>query len=306
MRRGIKRSTTPSAFTLAELLVAMTVLSLLVLLLVSFLGGVNRAWISGEQQAETFQDGRAIIELMSRELSQSVISPRLQFVQNPTLIGANQRANSSSLFWQAGLTSTDSGNLSEVGYFITQDTQNNFQLKRFFVPPTDATNYQIFTNAPNDKAALWVTNFVGTGTLNTVISDGVVAFWARCLDSNDDPIPWISSASTSNGDTGAAPLQFNSAGHFQPAIPGQSTSFNYTNAASTAQAHLLPTTLELTLVTVDSRTMQRSRASVPALPVLTGVQDIPNAITTFNQSLITNNIRNARTFSTRVTLRASN
>jgi prepilin-type N-terminal cleavage/methylation domain-containing protein len=306
MRTDNVQSATSSAFTLVELLIAMTVLALLAILLVSLLGGVNRAWVSGEQQAETFQDGRAILELMSRELTQAVISPKLQFVQNPTLTGIAQRANSGSLFWQAGLASTNNGNLSEVGYYLSENTtQHTFQLNRFYVPPTDATNYQIFTNSPNDRNALWVTNFVALPALNTLVSDGVVAFWARCFDSNGDPIPWISSALTSNGDTGAAPLQFNSAGHFQPAIRGQSASFNYTKAASTAQAHLLPTTVELTIVTVDSKTMQRSRASVPSLPVLTRSQDIPNAITTFNQNLITNNIRAARTFSTRVTLKNS-
>jgi prepilin-type N-terminal cleavage/methylation domain-containing protein len=295
-----------SAFTLVELLVAMTVLSLLVLLLASLLGGVNRAWISGEQQVESFQDGRAILELMSRELAPALISPKLQFVQNPTLTGITQRANSGSLFWQAGLASTNNGNVSEVGYYLSENTaQHTFQLNRFFVAPTDAANYQIFANSPNDRNALWVTNFVAVPGLNTLLSDGVVAFWARCLDSNGDPIPWISSAATSNGDTAATPLQFNSAGHFQPAVPGLSGSFKYTSQPSTAQAHLLPATLELTIVTIDSKTMQRSRASVPALPVLTGPQDIPNAITTFNQNLITNNIRAARTFTTRVTLKQS-
>ena len=306
MRTGNVQPATSSAFTLVELLIAMTILALLAILLVSLLGGVNRAWVSGEQQAETFQDGRAVLELMSRELAQTVISPRLQFVQNPTLTGITQRANSGSLFWQAGLASTNSGNLSEVGYYLSENTtQHTFQLNRFFVPPTDATNYQIFTNSPNDRNALWVTNFVAVPGLNTLVSDSVVAFWARCLDLNGDPIPWISSLTTSNGDTGAAPLQFNSAGHFQPAILGQSTSFKYTSAASAAQAHLLPTTVELTIITVDSKTMQRSRASVPALPALTKAQDIPNAITTFNQNLIANNIRAARTFSTRVTLKTS-
>jgi prepilin-type N-terminal cleavage/methylation domain-containing protein len=294
------------AFTLVELLIAMTILSLVVILLASLLSGVSRAWTSGEQQVETFQDGRAILELMSRELAQAVISPKLQLVQNPTLTGAKQRANSSNLFWQVGLTATNSGNLCEVGYFLAEDTtQHIFQLKRFFVLPTDTTNYQIFANAPNDKAALWVTIFVGTAALNTTISDRVVALWVLCFDSNGDTIPWLSSAATTNGDTAAAPLQFNSAAHFQPAIPGQSSSFKYTSASSTGQAHLAPATVELTIVTVDSKTMQRSRASISALPVLTGPQDIPNAIVTFNQSLIANKIRAARTFSTRVTLKSS-
>jgi prepilin-type N-terminal cleavage/methylation domain-containing protein len=303
-------------FTLTELLIAMAILSALVLLLASLMGGISRAWVTGEQQVETFQDGRAIIEIMSRELSQALISPKLQFVQNPLLpSGANQRANSSCVFWQAGLFSTNAGNLCEVGYFLSEDAQHNFQLKRFFVPPTDATNYQIFATAPSDTSAPWVTSFIGTSALNTVVSDGVVAFWVRCFDLNGDPIPWLSNTTTTNGDTTAIPLQFNSASHFQPAIRGQPASFRYTRPSSTASAHQLPSSIEITIVTIDSKTMERSRAAIPAMPssvpsgfpdvspVGYGPEDIPNAVTWFNQQLIANKIKTSRTFSTTVVLK---
>lgn len=283
-----------SAFTLVELLIAMTILSLLVVLTASLLSGVSRAWISGEQQVETFQDGRAITELISRELSQAVISSRLQLVQNPSFPpGLNQRANSDSIFWQAPATSTTSGDLAEIGYYLTAD----YQLKRFFVPPTDTNNYQIFSapNQPTDNSALWVTSFV-TNTLSNTVSEGVLAFWVRCLDRNGDLIPWLSSNAV-----GVGPLKFNSAGHFQPAIPGQVSSFKYTNQPTTAQAHLLPSAIEVTLITIDLKTMRRSPA-IPAMPSSAGPQDIPTAINTFSQQLISNNIKTARTFTTRVRL----
>lgn len=76
MRKG-------SAFTLVELLIAMTILTLLVVLTASLLSSVSKAWVSGQQQVETFQDGRAILNLIARDLSQAVISQRLQFIQNP-------------------------------------------------------------------------------------------------------------------------------------------------------------------------------------------------------------------------------
>lgn len=303
------------AFTLTELLIAMAILSTLVLLLASLISGVSRAWVSGERQVETFQDGRAILEIMSRELSQALISPKLQFVQNPSLPpAANQRTNSSSLFWQAGLASTNSGNVSEVGYFLSEDAQHNFRLRRFFVPPTDATNYQIFANAPSDTSALWVTNFVSATALSTVTSNNVVALWIRCFDSKGGAIPWLSSTTTLNGDTNAAPLQFNSAAHFQPATRGQPASFKYTNASSTMQAHLLPSAVELTIVTVDSKTLERGGAAIPIMPnsvpsgypdvppIGFGPEDIPTAVNWFNQQLVANNIQTARTFSTMATL----
>lgn len=281
------------AFTLVEILVAMAILSVLVLLLASLLGGVNRAWISGEQQVQTFQDGRAIIELISRELAQAAISPNLQMVQNAKLTGISQRANADNLFWQANLNSTAAGSLTEIGYFLDSD----FRLMRFVVPPTDASNYQIFSAPPSDESAAW-TDSASTQSLTTVVSANVIAFWIRCFDGNGDPIPWLSDASPP-----AAPLRFNSAARFQPAILGQPSSFKYTSA-STTQANLLPGSIELTLVTIDSKTLTRSRAAVPAMPTVTSPTEIPDAIASFNQRLITNKISNAHTFSTRVSMKA--
>jgi prepilin-type N-terminal cleavage/methylation domain-containing protein len=281
-------------FTLVELLIATAILSFLALVLTSLLSGVNRAWVSGEQQVSEFQDGRAILELISRELSQAVISPNLQFVQNPTLpAGLNQRANSDSIFWQAPATSTTSGNLAEIGYYLT----DSYELRRFFVAPTDAANYQIFTspNQPTDNSAPWATSFV-SANLSTPLSSGVLAFWVRCFDGNGDLIPWLSS-----NVGGVGPLKFNSAAHFQPAIPGQKSSFNYTNASTTARANLLPAAVELTIVTLDPQTFRRN-PQIPAQSAQSVPDDLSSVRDSFNQQLVSNNIKNAHTFSVRVKL----
>lgn len=291
------------AFTLVELLIATAILSVLVLLLTSLLTSVNRAWVAGEQQVSEFQDGRAICELISRELSQAVISPSLQLVYNPALPpGLKQRPNSDSIFWQAPATSTASGNLAEIGYYLTEDTAKTggdvYQLKRFFVPPTDATNYQIFSspNQPADNSAPWVTSFV-SDPLSSTVSGGVLAFWVRCFDRNGDLIPWLSSNAG-----GVGPLRFNSAAHFQPAIVGQSSSFKYTNAGTTVRANLLPSAIEVTVITLDPQTFRRS-PSIPGLPAWTTLpDDLPTIRDSFNQQLITSNIKTARTFTTRVNL----
>ncbi len=293
-------------FTLVELLLAMSILAVLVVLLSSLLGGVSRAWISGEQQVETYQDGRAILELMSRELAQSVISPRFQMVQNVALpAAANVRQNTVNLFWQAALHSTPGGNVSEVGYFLRDD----FHLMRFFVPPEDATNYQIFAAVPSDISAPW-TAVASNSALHTPVSGRVIGFWARSFDLNGDLIPWLSSAVPA-----ASPLQFNSAAHFQPAISGQPMSFKYT-AASTATAHLLPASIELTIVTLDSKSLQRSSAAIPPIPAGIppsysdvppagyGPEDVPNAIDWFNRELVRAKIKGAQTFTTRVSLKS--
>jgi type II secretory pathway pseudopilin PulG len=276
-------------FTLVELLISFGILAFLVILLASLVSGVSRAWTSGEQQVSEFQDGRAILELVGREVSQAAISPTLQFVQDPDLSGTAQRANSDCIFWQGPGQSTTSGNLSEIGYYLS----DNYELKRFYVAPSDTTNYQIFTpsNQPTDTTSPWLTKFVTNSNLSTAVTGGVLAFWARCLDINGEPIPWLATA----------PPRFNSAAHFQPAIPGQLSSFKYTNAANTARANLLPSTIELTIVTLDAQSFRRN-PTIPALPAQSSPDDLPNVRDTFNQQLISNNVKNARTFATRVRL----
>jgi prepilin-type N-terminal cleavage/methylation domain-containing protein len=282
-----------SGFSLAEILIATAILSTLLVLLTALLSGVNKAWTRGEQQAAQFQDGRAILELISRELGQAVISSTVQFVHDPNLNGAPQRGNSDCVFWVAPASVTANGSLSEIGYYLS----DNYELKRFYVPPSDATNYQIFSapNQPTDTAAPWVTNFVTNQNLSTTVASGVLAFWARCLDRNGDPIPWLSNFAGSGGGG-----RFNSAARFQPALAGQASSFKYTSS-STNRANLLPTFVELAIVTLDPQSFARN-PSIPTLPAQTNETDLPNVRDTFNQQLINNNVKTARTFATRVRL----
>lgn len=292
------------AFTLVELLVAMTVLSLLVVLISSVLSGVNKAWVAGEERVENYQTGRAILELITRELKSAVISPSLQFIQNPPMGTAeqnpwNQRKNSNALFWQSTLTSGPAGNICEVGYYLDK----TFRLRRFYVPP-DSASYNVYGAPPSALTAPWVTNFdpINQSGLFSTVADGILGLWVRCMDRNGDTIPWYQS-------TG---VLYNSAATFQPAIPGQFSSFKYTNAATTAQAHLLPYSVEITVITLDAKTLQRSgTAAIPGMPPDTSdasspnvpsPNDIPGAIRYFEQKLVLNKIKSARTFSTSVRL----
>lgn len=294
-------SKTSRAFTLVELLVAMTVLSVLVVLISSLLSSVNKAWVAGEERVENYQTGRAILELIARELKSAVISPSLQFIQNPPMGTPEQtpwfqRKNSSALFWQSALKSGPAGDIAEIGYYLDKD----FRLHRFCVPP-DSTSYNVYGAAPSALTAPWVSNFdpVAQPTLFSTVADGILGLWIRCMDQNGDAIPWYQAA-----------IPYNSAASFQPAIAGQFSSFKYTNAATTAQAHLLPYSVEITVITLDAKTLQRAGvgaipgmppdATDPSSPTVAGPSDIPEAIRYFEQKLISKNIKSARTFSTSV------
>ncbi len=292
--RNAHRAAVP-AFTLVELLVSLVVVALIVVAVSSLSNGTARIWSGGERTVENNQTGRAVLEIIARELAQAVVSSKLPFVQNPILPGGANQRTSDSIFWVAPLVSTNSGNLCEVGYYLT----TAFELKRFFVPPSDTANYMVLTTTPTDytlrptgpnggtndhaNAALWVTNFVtktdaNSRPVSSTVAGGVLNFFVRCLDVNGDPIPWL-----------AATVKYNSAEPMRPATPGvryQTTvnasnpsSFTYTyfNAANpsdsqnTAPAYLLPYAVELTMVTTDLKSLRRLGASaVPATPTVTG------------------------------------
>ena len=318
------------AFTLVELLASMAILLVLVVTAANLASLANRAWTDGERNVEVSQGGRAVLEMMSRELTQAVVSPQFQFVQGaPLPAEADQRALTDSVFW----VTPAGGSLGEVGYYLT----NRFQLKRFFVPPDDAANYQILnaafapTSGSGADVARWVTDFAGRKNaanrpLSTTVSDGVLGFFARCLDVNGDPVPWL-----------AANVKYNSAACFQGAAPGlraanlspppnqrNPSSFRYTNPATTRAAHLPPGAVELTLVVTDPKTLRRvGGANVPGTPGVTlgpgppypdAPLQVPGQIQVFNQRLASGTgpdgtakvpLRTARTFSTVVSLPTS-
>jgi len=280
-----------TAFTLIELLISMAILAAIAVLFTNILGGVNHVWTNGEQRVQNFQAGRAVADLISRELSQAAISPRLQFVQDPTLPTTTpaKAANSSSLFWQAPLNTAEGKANCEVGYYLVRDEANAiYQLKRLFIPPTGTAQFLIYDSPPSATSASWVTNS-DLATNSSTVADGVIALWFRCFDGNGDPIPWLDP----NG------IKFNSAASFQW-MTGTSSSFTYTGT-STAQAHRLPASVEVTLVTLDSTALVQKPVP-PPIPAASDVNDIPAQVAAFNASLRANGIQSARTFTTRINL----
>ena len=179
----------------------------------------------------------------------------------------------------------------------------SYRLQRFYVQPDDPS-YNIFAAVPSASGASWVTNFDPTAnpTLFSVVSDGVIGVWVRCIDRNGDPIPWYQ----------ASGIVYNSASTFQSAPqPSPSPAFKYTNTSSTVQAHLLPFSVEITIETLDKKTLSRPGIVVPGIPndptdpsspTVSGPNDIPAAIQYFEQKLVSNKIASARKFSTRVRL----
>ena len=362
------------SFTLIEMLVSIAILSLLIVLFSSMLIQTIQAWSASQQRIEKFQNGRAILEIMARELAPAAISPDLQFVQNPATsgqanlssllpTGTTQVPNSDSLFWARPSTPNSYGDIYETGYFLTKvvtaGIPTKYELVRFNIAPnyvaTSKTTQQMHGGAspsantslywiydpptayspifadttpwPEYSDAPWLTTLSSTQFQSAiaVVSEGVIACWMRCLDKNGNPIPWLYQSSLYSGASPAVTtLKFNSAAAFNgPTLDAPTTtSFTYSSPpvgiysppswfgapsapGGTVAANRLPSAVELTIVTLDSRTLTRLGSTLlPAIPAATSATDVPNEMTNFINTLAAPpyNIKSPSVFSTTVRL----
>lgn len=169
---------TRAAFTLIELLVAMAVLCLVLITLVGVANSAGKMWSQGESLNQHRQRARAVLDFMAKELRVAALPADAGRNSLQLVITNLGTAGNDAIFWQAPIaTETSQGDLAEVGYFVRWDgTQGN--LCRFFVNPSDTSNYLIYrrpadwvnadvlqTNAPADKAnkyrGLFLENIVG-------------------------------------------------------------------------------------------------------------------------------------------------
>ncbi len=328
-----QRSSFNTAFTLVELIASVALLTFILLILAGFTESASRAWRDGQSRTETFQSARTSLEIVAREVAPAIVDTRMQFVVTPasllTQAGAkNVAPESPAILWMA--PSGADGALNCIGYYLYRDDSRKFyRLKRIFiVPPTSAgapsPYYPQMENPtnPRDPAlrtspvdANWFTRTWdaeafdeedpdNSKTVVSSASDGVVAFWVQCLDILGNPIPLVSKSKVHP----VSDLQYNSAAYFEVATstPFETgDSFQYLAASPQAmKANRVPATLDLTIVTIDSRTLARG-AVIPAQVNLydpKGALDVDASRKQFETLLQQSHIYNARAFSTRAKL----
>ncbi|TLD70695.1 prepilin-type N-terminal cleavage/methylation domain-containing protein [Phragmitibacter flavus] len=255
-------------FTLVEIMVASGVLGLLLISLAQVASTVADTWSSGHARAERRQHGRAIVDFIGKELRSAalpvhreVLSGKadLQFMLNPTQVSSELK-NPHALFWQAPVaTDTGHGSLAKLGYFVRWDG-NKPMLCRLFINPNDS-NYLIYDE---EKIGSWMNAGIsqsGTPTLQNgwvgLFAENVLGFWARCLDRNGQPI-------TQTGGEGL----FDSRVSYTSTVEGEATTY---------QAPVLPFSVEISIVMVDSRSASRFNAGVK-----TAIMDMASRAGTVN------------------------
>lgn len=73
VRKGIIKKVSVAGFTLAELLVSMTVLSILLLMLTQLLAQVQQTWSYSEARISQFREARVAFDIISKNLSQATL-----------------------------------------------------------------------------------------------------------------------------------------------------------------------------------------------------------------------------------------
>jgi prepilin-type N-terminal cleavage/methylation domain-containing protein len=116
-------------FTLIELLASMAILGLIVVILFGVFQQTSKAWLGGERHVETFTQARAVLDLMSRDLSQAIATDKIPFFaqQETTPLGKLPAANQISLHLDnlafiasVGDSSLDGMDLVEIVYRLNR------------------------------------------------------------------------------------------------------------------------------------------------------------------------------------------
>ena len=195
-----------SAFTLVELLVALTITTILVLLLTSVVAATLSAWTQGRNRLDTCSSARQILGRLSDELKGATASPevsgsQIQFVENATLgaVPSPTPGTAENVFFVAPYPNLGAGDLCTIAYSLDTGTH---ELKRAF-----RSSDQVWTD-PIDRYQ--VASYTYTSTDWHVIATGVLQFEVQCfsqndLDNNLTPVNTWDSKSTGTFMAGKAP-----------------------------------------------------------------------------------------------------
>lgn len=119
-----------AAFTLLELLVAMTVLAILVVMLMGLVDSATKLWRQNETRVDAYREARAALNVISEELRSLVASTNLDyFSTNVVGLAGNSDPAAARLFFLATLSPAaqpagSKSTVCSVGYFLRWARQN--------------------------------------------------------------------------------------------------------------------------------------------------------------------------------------
>ncbi len=170
------------AFTLVELLVALSITIVLVLVLTSVVAATLGAWTQGRNRLDTYSSARQVLGRITDELKGAKANPavsgsQIQFVENATLPNGPIPVpfTAESVFFVAPYPNLGAGDLCIIAYALDPGTH---ELKRAFRSSDTTWNA---SPGPRFQAAGY--DFAAAEW--HVIATGVLQFELRCYSQND-------------------------------------------------------------------------------------------------------------------------
>jgi len=157
----------------------MAILGVMMVVLFSVFDEINKAWLQGENRVETFTQARAVLDLMSRELSQAIAT-------NIAFYG-----DAKHVYFVAPVNTgpTNMADLCEVGYEFEQVDPHNsknltLKLTRRLIAPTPQNCVNFPTSPWNPYAATpWWNSFFNGVTVQPInlLTESSTALASNCV-----------------------------------------------------------------------------------------------------------------------------
>ncbi len=261
LQASTSRPSRLQAFSLVELLTALSVFALLIVILGAVAQNVSNVWVMTQKRTSRQQSARVILDFITRDL-QCALPPivpnntaSLQMIHNPqkppTSILNTKYGSGHTLFWQAPASvNTSQGDIAVLGYFIRWTPDHKANLCRLFVTPRDV-NYYLIHQQPG-KA--WLSDTIldnmapadNTNKYLGLMSENVVGLWFEPLDAYGQTI---------SGDFNSRSGYTDSKGVSLP--PGS-----------------LPRSIRVSIATIDARSAARLTQSLQAKANLAANADV--------------------------------
>jgi prepilin-type N-terminal cleavage/methylation domain-containing protein len=259
-----RHSALDNAFSLVEVLVVVSLLSLIVLALMAVFNSTQRAFRAGITQTDVLEGGRATMDLITSDLR--AMSPSAgvsnSAINTPVNFYAAVKFNLHPLVQPLVASSQSRTNVLEDIFILSRNNQS-WTGTGYVVDPysTDFVNplYR-FTMSTNIQAAspmVLYTNFAirvnnGNFTNMSHLMNGVVHLTMRAYDQNGY---WMNNNTNNDGGQPAT----NSNVLFVPPAYGEVGFYMFSNS--------LPSSVEIQLAALEDRTLQRAESLADLSPV---------------------------------------
>ena len=253
------RHSTSKGFSLVELLVALTVLSIMVIALATAMGYVSRLWLSGTGAMDNFTKGRLVLNLLDRDIQMMVLRRDMAAFVDEN--GSSACAFYTNVQGDSTANPTNTRALSVVKYLLatgstTPSTPATLLRVNYGMNFSSASPVSPLILASNSATGSLTQLLTGTTTTDTVFT-GIVRFQIQFIDGSGTiltPPYTYSSTPPASSSPPIAPVPF----WFDYAVPGAGY-----NPRTVVVSMLVLSNPAYTIATQGTTTMTKLLADFP-------------------------------------------